>query len=368
MISSLCSTTANFFFLLLVHFSLYKPFGPLCYHMHQLVSCAKDPGSALSTNYDPGLLYVAPNLLCELVDARESSLLPNTPHEADVYNAPVEIPLEVEEIGLDSALCAPEGGSHPDVRTCGIFFFPEADLSSVDSAGRYHGVHIGQHVGCREADRPAALVSDHYLAPEHVGTTKEAGGLGHFSTGDQSPYAGGADPTRHAPTAYLNADGRSTRLPHEPEEVTEVAGSLMPETKVLAHYDHPGPTLANQHVLYELLWGLPGQVDIERYHPHLISPVTEQHLTPQLQRREQLRRITGPQYSPWMRMERGRYDLHAPPPPLLDSPPQDLLVAEVHAVEVPERYHYRAHSTTSARPASSSSLYTANSSPPHITR
>ena len=78
-----------------------------------------------------------------------------------------------------------------------------------------------------------------------------------------------------APTAYLNADGRPTRLPHEPAEVTEVAGSPVPETKVLADHDHPGPTLANQHVPYELLRALPGQGDVERYHPHLISPVTE---------------------------------------------------------------------------------------------
>src|SRR5215203_507530 len=275
MIFSLCSTTANFFFLLFVHFSIFKSFDPLCYHMHQLVSCAKVPRSARSTSYDPGLFYVSPNLFCEYVDARESSLLPNTLHEADVYNPPVEIPLEVEEMGLDPALGAPEGGSYPDVRTCGIFFFAEADESGVDSAGRYHGVHIGQYVGCREADRPAALVSDHYLAPEHLGTSKEAAGLGHFSTGDQSPYAGGADPTLHAPTAYLNADSRSTSLPHEPEEVTEVALCLVPETKVLAYYDHPGPSLANQHVLYELLRGLPGQGDVERYHPHLISPVPE---------------------------------------------------------------------------------------------
>src|SRR5215218_11200404 len=137
MIFSLCSTTANFFFLLFIHFSLFNPFGPLCYHMHQLVSCAKDARSARSTSYDPGLLNVAPNLLCEFVDARESSLLPNTLHEADVYNAPIEITLEVEQIGLDPALGAPEGGSHPDVCTCGIFFFAEADESGVDSAGRY---------------------------------------------------------------------------------------------------------------------------------------------------------------------------------------------------------------------------------------
>lgn len=69
-----------------------------------------------------------------------------------------------------------------------------------------------------------------------------------------------------------------------------------------------------------------------------------------------------------MRMEGGSNDLHAPTPPFLDRPPQDLLVAEVHTVEVPERYHYLAHNTTSARPTSSSSLYTAKSSPPLITR
>jgi hypothetical protein len=208
---------------------------------------------------DPCLLHVPPDLAGELIEARESSLFPYALHEADVYDAPVEITLEIEEIGLDAALSPSEGGGHPDVRTCGILFFAKADETSVDSLSRNHRVGIGQHVGGGKADRPAALVSDHYLAPEHVGTSKEAGSLGHFSTGDQSPYAGGADPTFHATTAYLNAYGRSTLLPHEPEEGTEVSGSLMPETKVLADYDHPGPTLANQHISYELLGGLLGQ-------------------------------------------------------------------------------------------------------------
>ena len=68
-----------------------------------------------------------------------------------------------------------------------------------------------------------------------------------------------------------------------------------------------------------------------------------------------------------MRMEGGSNDLHAPPLAFLDGPPQDYLMAQVHAVKVPEGYHYFAHSTTSARPPSSASLYTANNSPPHIT-
>ena len=50
-------------------------------------------------------------------------------------------------------------------------------------------------------------------------------------------------------------------------------------------------------------------------------------------------------------MEGGRNDPHAPPPPFLDGPPQDLLMAEVHAVEVPEGDDYPAQSTTSALPS-----------------
>ena len=76
--------------------SRFNPFDPLCYHMHQLVSGANGPPSAQSTSYDPGLFYVAPNLSYELIDARESSLLPYALQEADVDHAPVEIPLEVE--------------------------------------------------------------------------------------------------------------------------------------------------------------------------------------------------------------------------------------------------------------------------------
>ena len=68
-----------------------------------------------------------------------------------------------------------------------------------------------------------------------------------------------------------------------------------------------------------------------------------------------------------MRVEGGRNDPHAPQLPFFHGPPQDLLVPEVHPVEVPERNDYPAQSTTSALPSSPSSLYTANNSSPHIT-
>src|SRR5918993_2081636 len=115
--------------------SLFNPFDPLCYHMHQLVSCAKVHTSALSESYCPGLLDVAPNLPYKLIYSRESSLLPYTLYEADVNNAPVEIPLEIEEMGLHAALGSPEGGSDPDVCTCCKLLLAEAYIAGVYSAG-----------------------------------------------------------------------------------------------------------------------------------------------------------------------------------------------------------------------------------------
>ena len=57
-----------------------------------------------------------------------------------------------------------------------------------------------------------------------------------------------------------------------------------------------------------------------------------------------------------MRMEGSRRYLYAPPPSFLNRPPQDHLMAEVHAVEVPKGDDYSAHNTTSARALSPSSL------------
>ena len=57
-----------------------------------------------------------------------------------------------------------------------------------------------------------------------------------------------------------------------------------------------------------------------------------------------------------MGMESGGYDSQASAPPFFHGPPQYLLVAEVHAVEVPQSQYYPAQSTTSARPPSSASL------------
>src|SRR5215211_2901238 len=151
-------------------------------------------------------------------------------------------------------LAPPEGRSCPDVRTCGVFLFANADEPGVDAMCGDDRSRIGQHVGGGEADGSATLVSDHDLTPEYVRTSKEARSLGHISFRDKGPYTRGADTVLHSGTTYLNGDGRPACLMHEPKEVLEIARSPVPETKILADYNHLGPYLPHQHVLHKLFW------------------------------------------------------------------------------------------------------------------
>src|SRR5215216_3420694 len=103
MVSSLFSTTANFFFLLF-------------FSLSQLVQRHMLPHASNSiVGYAPGLLDVPRYLHLELLYAREPLLRPYPPHEAYVHDTTVEIPLETQQIGLDAALAPLEGRGHPDV-------------------------------------------------------------------------------------------------------------------------------------------------------------------------------------------------------------------------------------------------------------
>jgi hypothetical protein len=68
-----------------------------------------------------------------------------------------------------------------------------------------------------------------------------------------------------------------------------------------------------------------------------------------------------------MRLKGGRNHPHPPSPTFFHGPPQNLLVTQVHPIEVPEGDDYPVQRTTSAFPSSPSSLYTASNSSPHIT-
>jgi hypothetical protein len=68
-----------------------------------------------------------------------------------------------------------------------------------------------------------------------------------------------------------------------------------------------------------------------------------------------------------MGSEGGRNHPPSRSPTFFPGPPQNLLVTQVHPVEVAQRDDYPAQSTTSALPSSPSSLYTASNSSPCIT-
>src|SRR3712207_3446294 len=139
-VSSCCSTTANLFFRLFIFFYLIRPVRSfmLPHASHRIVRCNRlgnGPGKVLlpqTFGDEPGLLHVALDLLSELANAGEPTLFPYTSHKTDVHLAPVEIAVEVQEMGLDTALGTTEGGSHPHVRTRGMLFFADADEPGVD--------------------------------------------------------------------------------------------------------------------------------------------------------------------------------------------------------------------------------------------
>src|SRR5215212_2586809 len=84
--------------------------------------------------YPPGLFYVARYLLFELLDPGEPLLLPYPPDEAHVHHTPVEIPLEVEQVGLDAALVSTKGRRHPDVGAGHVPPLPHAHEPGVHAA------------------------------------------------------------------------------------------------------------------------------------------------------------------------------------------------------------------------------------------
>src|SRR5918998_3889810 len=102
-VSTLFSTTANFFFLLF--FSVSQPV-----QRHML------PHAANRIVRDPARLFDVPRYLrSQLVHAREPLLRPYPPHEAHIHDETVQVPLEIEKMSLDATLAPLEGRGHPDV-------------------------------------------------------------------------------------------------------------------------------------------------------------------------------------------------------------------------------------------------------------
>src|SRR5215207_3550334 len=266
-ISSLFSTTANFFFLLFFSV-LFLRLSSQSIQSHMLPHASKG-----IVGYPPRLVHVPRNLLLELLDTAKPLLRPDPPHEAHVDDASVEVTLEVEEVRLHAALAPLEGRRDADVGARRVALLPHVHEPGVHPAGGDHEGRIGEHVGRREADASPAPVAYDHLAPQQVRPPQKLRGLLHLAPGDQSPDAGGADPAlpRSAtPDGYRV--GVTAVRPHDPPDVLEVPRGPVPEPEVLPDHDGLRPDLTEQHVPNEVPRALLRKLLVEPDRPYLVRP------------------------------------------------------------------------------------------------
>src|SRR5215211_1331035 len=240
-------------------------------------------------------------------------------------------------MSLDAPLTPREGRCYPDVGAGRVNVLADAHEAGIHAPARHDHDRVRKHVGRREADALPPPVPNHYLAPQNVRPPQEAGSLLHLAVTYESPYAGRADTS--LPVLIPDGDrvGLPTHTPHKAFEIPGVSRRHVAEPEVLPHHDDAGPDLADEHLPHELLGAFLGELLVEGDLPHLIHPIPEKSLPPELRRREQLRLASRRQHRPRMRVEGRRHHPAPPSPSLFHGPPHDHLVPEVYPVEVPQR-------------------------------
>src|SRR3972149_10639484 len=104
-----------------------------------------------------GLLPIESELFLKRLGGRKPHRAPDAVGEGETYPGVVEVPVEVEEMGLDGPLLEAEGGTPPDVRHPGNGRSRDGRLRDVDPVG-HEPVDADFQVGRGEAHELSAPV------------------------------------------------------------------------------------------------------------------------------------------------------------------------------------------------------------------
>ena len=99
----------------------------------------------------PRLVYVAPDLRLSS-STPENFFSPRILREAHIDDPPVQIALEVQEVGLYPALVPPERRRDPDVGARGRLSSPTEHEPGVDATLRDNGFRVGHTLAVGKAD------------------------------------------------------------------------------------------------------------------------------------------------------------------------------------------------------------------------
>src|SRR5579863_6272845 len=180
-------------------------------------------------------LQVGGDLSCELLARRELFFRANPLDEFELDLLPIEVAVEVEDVGLEAALRLGESRPHPDIRDRRISAVGQHDARCIDTIGR-QALGARLHVGRRKADRASALASMHHRTAEEVIPSEHRGGPPQFARANRLAHAGGT----HLGVAESDwPDNYRFEAQFPPERLHHrgVARAIMPKADVVADHD-----------------------------------------------------------------------------------------------------------------------------------
>ena len=120
--------------------------------------------SSAPVEQSPRRLDVPSYLLLELVYAFKPHLRSQKFLKRYIYDLPIQVSLEVEEVRLNLALPPVEGRCGPDVGTRRVTFAADNHMPDVDPSAGRERARVREDVGCREPDSLPSLVPLYDLA------------------------------------------------------------------------------------------------------------------------------------------------------------------------------------------------------------
>src|ERR1019366_9311685 len=262
--------------------------------------------------------HVAADLLDQRLGVLEAALAAQAREELEAQIAPVEVAVEVEDVGLDQLTAAGlEGRTHADADSCRA----PVGQAGVDAVPGAHERLVRHEVGRGEAQLAAASVSADDLPPHLEGAAEQPVRLGHLAGEDEAANVAGGDDLAVDLEQRMH-DGSEARVGRQQPRVTL---SLVAEAKVLTDRHPAGAERTYEYVVDELGGRALRELGVEGDHDQLPPPELGQQLGLARERGQQLGSVLRRNDRHGVRLE-GEHAVRAV---------DDLAMAEVHAVEGP---------------------------------
>ena len=220
------------------------PHGQVCRVLDLLVSLAQGLISS-QAQYVASVSDIPRHLCHQLIRAGVALFIPQPFHELDLQLLPVDLQIEIEEVGLYRALTVVETGAHPDIGYAIVNPLSEANTDGVDPIGRDHPSLIQGQIRRGETQPfPSLCPSDHLSLQAGI-PPQQPGCLRHLPLGQQRPDAAAADDFALQSEGRDHAHGEA-QLAAQLLQEGRAPLTLMAQSKIGAHPQLPQLQVAGE--------------------------------------------------------------------------------------------------------------------------